>query len=394
MNIRNFNDLKQYVSENKDVKRCMVRCDLNLPSDIEDLTRIHSIKDTVHELLSLGLDVILISHYKRPKLEDVIDPKYSLKNIVEKVSNVLQIDVSFVKYSVFDIQPSDITSKVTLFENLRFYEGETKNDEELARRLAKFADIYINDAFSVSHRAHASVSKITEFLPSFAGLSLEREINGITKVTNNIEKPFTAIIGGSKVSSKIGVLNHISKTANYLIITGAMANTFLASQGVDLQNSLVEPDQFNLCREILQNSKAEIILPVDFIASNSISVDGSNYSLDKIPDGFSCFDIGEKSTANVVEILGKTRTLLWNGATGAFEFANFNRSSNIISEAIAEKTKAKDMISVVGGGETVASIGGYKNDMTFVSTAGGAFLEFVTGDELPGIICLSLVSKN
>lgn len=388
MNIRNFDDLKKYIKENSHVKRCIVRCDLNLPSDIEDLTRIYAIKDTVRELLNLDLNVVLVSHYKRPKTEDIIDPKYSLASIAPKVSQVLGCDVDFIKYSIFDIEPEIIKSRLTLMQNLRFYEGETKNDLELAERLAKFGDVYINDAFSVSHRAHASVAKIAELLPSFAGLSLSREIEGISKVTHNITRPFTAIIGGSKVSSKIDVLKQISQTADYLIVTGAMANTFLAAKGFDLKNSLIEKEQFNLCNEILEKSKAEIILPVDFTASVDINTNGSNYDLDKIPDGFACFDIGEKTTANIIEILLKSKTLLWNGALGAFEFANFNKSSKAVTKIIADRTKSHELISVIGGGETVASISGYKDDMTFVSTAGGAFLEFVAGYILPGIAVL------
>lgn len=384
--MKHFNDFKKFVEKNNS-KRCIIRCDLNLPSDIEDLSRVYAIKDTVLDVLKLGLDVILISHYKRPSIEDVINPKYSLFNIVPKVSNVLGYDVDFMKNSIFDIDPSMITSRITLMENLRFYEGETKNEDELAQRLSLFGDVYINDAFSVSHRAHASVSAITKYLPSFAGHSLQKEVEGISKVTDKIDPPFTAIIGGSKISSKIDVLKKISQTADYLIITGAMANTFLAAQGIDMQNSMVEKDQFETALEIMKNSKAEIILPSDFMASPDINTNGSN--CETIPSGFSAFDIGEKTTQKIIDIINISKTLLWNGALGAFEFANFDKSSKIVTKHIAEKTLFGKLVSVIGGGETVASIGDHKKDMTFVSTAGGAFLEFVAGYELPGIKALS-----
>lgn len=385
--IKGFEEFKNFVKSNN-VKRCIIRVDLNLPSDVEDLSRVYAIKDTVLNVLGLGLNVILISHYKRPKPEDKSDSKFSLKNIVEKVAKVLGVSVAFEESSVFDIEPNSINSKLTLLENLRFYEGETKNDDALAKRLAMFGDVYINDAFSVSHRAHCSVSAITKYLPSFAGMSLEREIDGISKVTQNISRPFTAIIGGSKISSKIDVLKQISQTADYLIITGAMANTFLAARGVDMKNSLVEEEQFDTALEILRNSKSEIILPTDFLASKDINQNGVNCSKDAIPDGYSCFDIGEETSSKIIELLKKTKTLLWNGAIGAFEFANFNTSSNTITPVIADLTKAGKLISVIGGGETIASIGDYKKDMTFVSTAGGAFLEFVAGYELPGLTAL------
>ena len=388
MNIKTFTDFENFVSKNKNIKRCIIRCDLNLPSDIEDLSRVYAIKDTVLSVIEMGLHVVLISHYKRPKIDDVINPKFSLKHIVDSVSKVLEKDVYFEKSSIFDIDPKSVTSQLTLFENLRFYEGETKNDEELAERLAKFGDVYINDAFSVSHRSHTSVCAITKHLPSFAGKSLQREIDGISKVTNNINRPFVAIIGGSKVSSKIDVLKHISNTSDYLVITGAMANTFLAAKGFDLKKSMIEEEHFETALDIMKNSKAEIILPDDFLVSKDINENGENCDLGNISDGYACFDIGEKTTIRIIDTIKNAKTLLWNGALGAFEFANFNKSSNIITKFIADQTKNAELISVIGGGETVASIGNYKADMSFVSTAGGAFLEFVAGYKLPGVEAL------
>ncbi|MDR3224570.1 MAG: phosphoglycerate kinase [Holosporales bacterium] len=387
--IKNFEAFKEFCLVHKNVKKCVLRADLNLPSGIEDLSRIYAIRDTVLDVLGMGLNVILISHYKRPSIEDVSNQKYSLRNIVDKVSRVLNEDVHFIGDSIFDIAPDSVNSKITLLENLRFYDGETKNDSKLAERLSKFGDVYINDAFSVSHRKHASVCAITEYLPSFAGYSLMREIKGISKVTSNIARPFTAIIGGSKISSKIEVLQQISKTADNLIIAGAMANTFLAATGVDMQKSLVEPDQFEMAKKILGESAADIVLPMDFLVAGDISEMGKNHGIHEIPEGFACFDIGGESVRAMSGIIGKSKTLLWNGALGAFEFSNFNKSSEVIAKFVADKTSNDGMISIIGGGETVASLGNYRDDMTFISTAGGAFLEFVAGYELPGVASLS-----
>ncbi|MDR0942118.1 MAG: phosphoglycerate kinase [Holosporales bacterium] len=392
--LRDFEDFKKFVSENDNVNRCIVRADLNLPSDVADLSRVYAVKDTVLDVINLGLNVVLISHYKRPSIDDVANPKYSLKNIANKIAEVLGCEVYFEGASIFNINPEAVNSKITLMENLRFYEGETTNDKKFAQRLAEFGDVYINDAFSVSHREHASVCAITEYLPPFAGYSLQREVDGISSVTSNIIRPFAAIIGGSKVSSKMEVLNQISKTADYLIVAGAMANTFLAANGINMQDSLIERDYLETARRIMRESKSEIILPIDFLASKNLNKDGENYDYTAIPPGFSCFDIGGKTIERIIEIIEKSKTLLWNGALGAFEFSNFDRSSKILAEYIAKETKNNKLISVIGGGETIASIGDYKKDTTFVSTAGGAFLEFVAGNRLPGIEALLKTSSH
>ncbi|MDR1391406.1 MAG: phosphoglycerate kinase [Holosporales bacterium] len=389
MAIRTFEDFQNFVFKNKNIRRCLVRCDLNLPSDVEDLSRVYAIKDTVLSILDLGLNVILISHYKRPKLEDIVNPKFSLINVVNSVKKILGVDVHFEKASIFDIEPESISGKITILENLRFYEGETKNDEELSKRLARFGDVYINEAFSVSHRAHASVCAVTQHIPSFAGKSFQKEICGISSVITDITRPFSAIIGGSKVSSKIDVLKRISNIADYLIIAGAMANTFLSAKGIDLKNSMVEKEQFKTAIDIIENTTAKIILPIDFTVSKDLDTNGKNCPIESIPEKYSCFDIGEKTTANILDIIKSSKTLLWNGALGAFEFANFNKASDIITNFIAKQTKSGSLISVIGGGETIASIGNHKSDMSFVSTAGGAFLEFVSGYKLPGVNALT-----
>ncbi|MDR2458794.1 MAG: phosphoglycerate kinase [Holosporales bacterium] len=383
--IRDFEDFKEYIAQHHRVRRCIVRADLNLPSDVKDLTRVYAIKDTVRDVLDMGLSVVLISHYKRPSAEDANDPKYSLRNVVNSVSSVVGEEINFVEGLMFDIDPSSITTKVTLLENLRFYDGETKNDRWFAEALARFGDVYINDAFSVSHRKHASVCAITEHLPSFAGRSMKREIDGISVVTDHIKHPFTAIIGGSKVSSKIEVLQHLSQKADTLVITGAMANTFLASKGIDMKCSLVEENQLETATRIWHESKANIVLPEDLVAAESIYHAGTSHDVTQIPDGYSCFDIGPRAVVKIAEIVEKSRTLLWNGAVGAFEFSNFWEGSTRVAKVVAHATKHNALVSVIGGGETVASMGDYKDYMTFVSTAGGAFLEFVAGYKLPGV---------
>jgi phosphoglycerate kinase len=386
--MKKFEDLKEYVATHSDVQRCLIRADLNLPSDIEDLTRIYAIKETVLTTLELGLAVVLISHYKRPTPEDADNPKFSLQKIADKIADVIGQNVSFHGGSVFDLDPNAIATRVTLLENLRFYEGETKNDDAFAKKLSEFGDVYINDAFSVSHRRHASVCAITNHLPAFAGLSLQNEIENLSKLTRDIKRPYTAIIGGSKIASKIEVLRKLSTVADHLVIAGAMGNTFVSATGTDLQESLIEPDQLENAKEIMESASARIILPVDVSASSNINENGRNYSIYEVPPGHAAYDIGQETANAITSTIENSKTLLWNGALGAFEFANFDASTNVISMYVAERTRNGDLISIIGGGETVASIGDYKRDVTFASTAGGAFLEFIAGYELHGLRAL------
>jgi phosphoglycerate kinase len=390
LKLRTFDDFREFVKTNSGIKRCILRCDLNLPSSVKDLSRILAVKNTVSEILSFGLDVVLISHYKRPKPTDAFRPEFSLSSIVSNVADVLECDIQFVSSPIWETNPEHLTSRIAILENLRFYEGETANDSDFAQTLARFGEVYINDAFSVSHRKHASVCAITQYLPAFAGLSLQNELYWLSKLTHNIERPYTAIIGGSKVSTKIDVLKHISKVADHLIITGAMANTFLAARGFNLQNSLIEEASLSTANEITSAASAEIILPVDFLASMDIQTSGIECNLGSVPSGYSCFDIGRRSVDIIQQRLTTSRTLLWNGAIGAFEFANFSTATNSLTPYIANLSKTKELVTIIGGGETIASIGHYKDDMTFVSTAGGAFLEFTAGYKLPGITSLTV----
>ncbi|MDR1488469.1 MAG: phosphoglycerate kinase [Holosporales bacterium] len=385
--MKNFDDFKNFVHEG--INRCIIRCDLNLPSETEDLSRVYSIKETVHRVLDLGIKVILISHYKRPSKSEAFMQKFSLSAISEKVWEILEVNVNFMGTNIFELSQNSILGEVTLLENLRFYEEEEQNNDVFAQKLAKLADVYINEAFSVAHRAHASVSAITKFLPSFAGIAFENEVKQISKIRENIERPYTAIIGGSKVSSKIDVLREISQKADYLVITGAMANTFLTALGHKLGASIIEKTYIKIAQEIIKASKAEIILPTDFLVSSDINMPGVCFDInDEVPENSSCFDIGTNTIEKIKSTIKISKTLLWNGALGAFEFANFDTSSKEISKYVAKRTKNNELTSVIGGGETIASIKEYKNEMTFVSTAGGAFLEYVSGYNLPGILAL------
>jgi phosphoglycerate kinase len=245
--------------------------------------------------------------------------------------------------------------------------------------------VYINEAFSVSHREHASVCAITKYIPSFAGLSLQNEICWLSKLLQKVNRPYTAIIGGAKVSTKMHVLKKVSQIADNLVITGAMANTFLAARGFDMQSSLLEKDLLSEATEITELSKAKILLPIDFVVSPNIETPGTMCKLGKIPQGNACFDIGNETVKLIQEVVSQSKTLLWNGAIGAFEFSNFGESTQLIAQSVADLTRGGKLTSIIGGGETIASIGAYKKDMSFISTAGGAFLEFVAGFNLPGL---------
>jgi phosphoglycerate kinase len=391
--IGSFELFKNSVGRNVE-KTVIVRVDLNLPSHIRDLSRIYAFRETVAGILDLGLGVVIISHYKRPTKEDYFTSGFSLARMKEDVSQIIGSEADFIGTSVYELSRSDFKSNLTILENLRFYEGEEMNDPAFARQLASLGDYYVNEAFSVSHRAHASVCAITDFLPSFAGISFEREIAALSKITDDIRRPYTAIIGGAKVSSKIDVLKRISQTADNLIIAGAMANTFLIAlsnrNSSILGHSLYERNCLNIAAGIYKNSLARITLPVDFMCSPEMDNDGALFSIGSIPATHSCFDIGQRSIENMKAVISNSKTVLWSGALGAFEFANFNISSNEIARTIAEKTtNDKDFMSLIGGGETIASIGNYKKRMSFVSTAGGAFLEYIAGSKLfPRIVNL------
>lgn len=384
MDLRNFEDFKKFASE-MHVKRAIVRVDFNLPKG--DYSRIHAAKDTVLSLVGMGIDVVLIAHYKDH--DDIAASETTLKTIAEIAEKIFDQPINIVSKKITNIIPcEDFKQGINILENLRANGGEKANDPEFAKTLASFGDVYINEAFSVSHRSHASIEGITHYVPSFAGISFSKEIENLKKVTTNIKRPYTAIVGGSKVSSKIDVLNYFSQECDYLIIAGAMANTFLKAKGFDLGASLVEDDCLPIAKKIMSDSKSQIILPSDFMVSANINTNGHEKKLEEITQTDQCFDIGPASIRKIIDVIDLSKTILWNGALGAFEYANFDISSKEVSKHLAQRTKTDGLISIIGGGETLASCGEYKSDMTYASTAGGAFLDFVSGRLLPGVEAL------
>ena len=382
-------------------KTVIVRVDLNVPivhGKITDTERIERILPTINYLIGQNTKVILISHFGRPK--GVFDLDYSLGPVVDKIQEFLP-DFN-IKFSVDCIglkaqeAVSDLNfGEVLILENLRFYKEETSNDESFAQELASFADIYINDSFSCSHRSHSSIDGITKFLPSYPGLLLEEEISTLEKYLSNPAKPMISIVGGSKVSTKIELLKHLAHQSDAIVIGGAMANTFLFANNINIQNSIYEADYISVAKEIIQIAKAqncEIILPKDVVIAKDIN-DGRNVkvvSVNDIPDEFLILDIGPESVSYVASKIAKSSVVLWNGPLGAFEFRPFNISSESIARFVALYTTQGNLTSIAGGGDVVAAVkqSGLKDAFTYISTAGGAFLSWLEGKDLPGIRAL------
>ena len=382
-------------------KKIIVRVDLNVPlihGKVIDSERILRIQPTIKYLIDQEAKVILISHFGRPKGE--FNVEMSLAPIVDELQKFLpNIPVKFSVDCQGEMAKEAVDNlnygEVLILENLRFYPEETKNDEVFAKELASFADIYINDSFSSSHRSHASIDAITKFLPSYPGLLLKEEIDNLNKYLTSPKDPMIAIIGGSKVSTKIELIKHISNNAEAIIIGGAMANTFLAAKNIDVKSSLIEKDYLSVAKEIItfcDNNNCEIILPMDACCAKDIK-DGENSiitSIDKIPDDYMILDIGPNSILEILSLLDKYKTILWNGPLGAFEFKPFNIGTEAIARKIALLSRENNLISIAGGGDVVASVksSGLKNEFTYISTAGGAFLAWLEGKSLPGIKAL------
>ena len=333
----------------------------------------------------------------RPKGKIV--PGLTLKPIAKKLSGYLNQNVFFLDNSigknVIEKSKEIPNGKVLLLENLRFNKEEELNDESFAKELSKNGDIYINEAFSCSHRAHASVSKITKHIVSFAGKMLLEEVNFIKMLTSNAKKPVTCIIGGSKISTKIGVLSNLIKKMETVIVVGAMANNFIKYKGYNIGKSLFEKNQENLLKDITEKCKANncnLVFPEDVIVAKNYESKGILKTLDKIDDTDLILDIGEKSVKKISEIINTSKTILWNGPAGYFEIKEFSSGSNKIAKKITENTKNKSLISIAGGGDTVAAINkfGCSDGFTYISTAGGAFLELLEGKNLPGIKALEI----
>ncbi len=381
-------------------KRVLLRVDFNVPINdgaITENSRIEKMLPTIQSLINKKAKIIIIAHLGRPKGKIV--PELTLKPIAKKLSNYLNQDIVFLNESIGSlvIQNSKKipNGKILLLENLRFNKEEELNSVSFAKELSKIGDIYINEAFPCSHRAHASVCEITKHINSFAGKQLLEEVNIIKMLTDNAKKPITCIIGGSKISTKSGVLINLIKKMQNIVIVGAMANTFIKYKGYNIGQSIFEKNQENFIENIIQESKknnCNLVLPEDVMVSKNYNSKGVLKILDKINDNDLILDIGEKTIQNIFEIIDESKTILWNGPAGYFEVDEFSIGSKKIANKICENTKSKSLVSIAGGGDTVAAVNkfGCSNGFTYLSTAGGAFLEFLEGKVLPGIKALEI----
>ena len=392
-----MNNIKDH--ENLNEKKVLLRLDLNVPLKdgiITDQTRIDKIIPIVEFLIKKNSKIIIISHVGRPKGK--VDKNLSLKPICENLEKKIKKKIKIISKDIFKLQKKDLfqdtSEQLVLLENIRFYKEEETNDLNFSKHLAGLGDIFVNDAFSCSHRSHASVSKITRFLPSFAGLQLESEINALKKITTEIKKPITCIIGGSKISTKIGVIKNLIPKFDNMIIVGGMANNILNYQGKSIGKSIKEDNCEKIIHEIFQTSKnysCTITYPQDVSVGKNFYDNSKIKEIDKILDDDLILDIGPKTINKIKNIIENSETVLWNGPAGYFENPNFAKGSYEIAKAIIKKNKDKTIFSVAGGGDTIAVINQINaiEDFDFVSTAGGAFLEYLEGKELPGIKALN-----
>ena len=380
-------------------KKVLLRLDLNVPIKngiITDQTRINKILPVIKYLLEKNSQIIIVSHVGRPNGK--INSDLSLNPICEDLEKKLRKKIRMLKNDIFELKKenlfNDTNDQIIMLENIRFYEEEEKNDINFAKHLAGLADIFVNDAFSCSHRAHTSVSKITEFLPSYAGLQFETELSALKKVTNDIKKPITCIIGGSKISTKIGIIKNLITKFDSIIIVGGMANNIFSYEGKQIGKSIKEENCEKIIAEIFEtskNHKCKIIYPEDVLVGKNLNSNSKIKELNKIEKDELILDIGPKTIIKIRNIIDKSKTVLWNGPAGYFENPNFAFGSYEIAKAIANKSKDKSIFSVAGGGDTIALINQINaiKDFNFVSTAGGAFLEYLEGKELPGIKALN-----
>lgn len=384
-------------------KKALIRVDFNVPFDenfnITDDNRIQGAAPTIKKILADGGSVILMSHLGRPK--DGPTDKYSLKHIVAHLSAVLGVDVQFANDCIGEeaIEKSAAlqAGEVLLLENLRFYKEEEKGDKAFAEKLAKLGDVYVNDAFGTAHRAHASTAIVAEFFPAskFAGYLLAAEINNAEKVLNNPNRPFTAIMGGAKVSDKIQLIEALLDKVDNLIIGGGMAYTFVKARGGEIGKSLVEIDKLDLANELVQKAEEKgvnLVLPTDAQIADKFSNDAATYDgpNDAIPADKEGLDIGPESSAHFAEVIGASNTLLWNGPMGVFEFDTFAKGTKAVADAVVAATE-RGAFSLIGGGDSAAAVSkfGMTEHVSYVSTGGGALLEYMEGKVLPGVQALN-----
>jgi phosphoglycerate kinase len=392
--MRNIKD-----EHNLNQKKVLLRLDLNVPlsnGKITDSTRIDKILPTINFLLKNNAKVIILSHVGRPKGKVVNE--LSLKPICESLKNKLNQNIRLISKNIKEVKSADLfdahDEKIVILENLRFYEEEEKNDKVFAKHLASLADIYINDAFSCSHRTHASIFEITKFIPSYAGLQLNLEIDALTKITSKIQRPITCIMGGSKISSKINIIKNLISKFDNIIIVGGMANNILKYKGYEIGKSIQENNCDQIIEEIFFLSKkkgCKIIYPEDVTVGKDLNGSPKMKELNDVSKDELILDIGPKTIKIINQLIEESSTVLWNGPAGYFENPSFSIGSVEIAKKIVEKNKNNTIYSVAGGGDTVALLNslGVSNNFNFVSTAGGAFLEYLEGKELPGIKALN-----
>ncbi|MBR2215775.1 MAG: phosphoglycerate kinase [Selenomonadaceae bacterium] len=382
-------------------KKVFVRVDYNVPFDenqnITNDTRMVRTLPTINYLLDGGAAVILACHIGRPT--EAREPKFSTKHLVKHLSELLKKDVKWAadcvgaeaEKAAADLKPGE----VLLLENLRYHKAEKKNDPEFAKQLASLADIAVDDAFGVSHRGHASNNGIAKYVEVVAGFLMEKEINYIGKTLENPQRPFVAIIGGAKVSDKIGVISNMIDKVDTIIIGGGMAHTFDAAKGLPIGKSLCEPDKYDLARQLLKKAEdkgVKVVLPVDLVIADKFDKDANfkTVPVDQVPDDWQGLDSGEKTSQEYVKALEGAKTVIWNGPMGVFEFDNFAKGTLAVAKAVAKATE-EGAISIVGGGDSVAALKktGLTDKISHVSTGGGATLEFLEGKEMPGIAAIA-----
>lgn len=384
-------------------KKALVRVDFNVPQDadkkVTDNTRIVAAKPTIDKILNDGGAVVIMTHLGRPKGK--VNEEFSLAQIVSEVAKVLGREVKFAPNCIGEEAEKMVAElkagEVLLLENLRFHAEEESGDLAFAEQLAKLGDVYVNDAFGTAHRAHASTAVIAQFFPEtkFFGLLMAQELEAIDKVLHSGEKPVTAILGGSKVSTKITIIENILPAVDNLIIGGGMAFTFIKAQGGNIGSSLVEEDKLDLALDILEKAKAQnvkVYIPVDVIAADAFNNDADRKEVpaDEIPEGWMGLDVGAKTCTMNNDVIMNSRTILWNGPLGVFEMSNFAEGTKSLGDSIAEATKL-GAFSLVGGGDSVAFVKqfGYADKVSYVSTGGGAMLESLEGLELPGVAAVN-----
>ena len=392
-------NLKTLDNLNLEGKKILLRCDFNVPFDLEgkvsDSTKVERHKVTIDELIHKGAKVIIMSHLGRPK------GKYKESLSLGKVLNVFAEKIKISQVTVMPFCKPDILKKVvddlnngtiSFMENMRFHPEEEKNDEDFAMQLAECGDYYVNDAFSVSHRKHVSTYGLSKYLPTFAGRYLELEMRMLDKIFNNLNKPVMAIVGGSKISTKIILLNNLLKKVDVLVVGGAMANTFLFAKGYNTGKSLIEKDKVVIAKEILEKAEKEnckLILPEDVVVAKNIDEPDSigNVNVESVDSDFSIFDIGQRTVEKISNEMATCKTVFWNGPLGLYEKEPFDSSTNVIGRTAAILTKSNIITSVVGGGDTVAALNkvNLTGGFSFVSIAGGALVEWLEGKILPGL---------